>query len=135
MWRWMILTGLGEETRRRKPLPASSAISHFSSFFLSSASSRVKARSGWIRPEHLPPELLAGTATFPLPACPVPAPSAVTAGHVASPSGEQGRSETSIRQSLAATGWNVAKAARRLGVSRTTLYKRIHQLGITRPAE
>ena len=40
-----------------------------------------------------------------------------------------------VRQMLSATGWNVAKAARRLGGSRTTLYKRIAQLGIRRPAE
>jgi len=40
-----------------------------------------------------------------------------------------------VRETLAATGWNVSKAARRLRVSRTTLYKRIARLGIRRPEE
>jgi PAS domain S-box-containing protein len=38
-----------------------------------------------------------------------------------------------VRDALEATGWNVAQAARRLRVSRTTLYKRIAALGIRRP--
>jgi PAS domain S-box-containing protein len=38
-----------------------------------------------------------------------------------------------VREMLEAAGWNVAKAARRLQVSRTTLYKRIAELGIRRP--
>jgi len=40
-----------------------------------------------------------------------------------------------VRDVLEVTGWNVAKAARRLRVSRTTLYKRIAELGIRRPDE
>ncbi len=40
-----------------------------------------------------------------------------------------------VRRMLAATDWNVAKAARRLKISRTTLYKRIAELGIRRPQE
>jgi transcriptional regulator of acetoin/glycerol metabolism len=40
-----------------------------------------------------------------------------------------------IAQALADTGWNVAKAARRLGIGRTTLYERIAQFGLQRPAE
>lgn len=41
----------------------------------------------------------------------------------------------SVREVLEATGWNVAEAARLLRVSRTTLYKRIAELGIRRPDE
>jgi len=40
-----------------------------------------------------------------------------------------------VRDTLETTGWNVANAARRLRVSRTTLYKRIAELGIRRPDE
>ena len=40
-----------------------------------------------------------------------------------------------VRQALAATDWNVSKAARRLDISRTTLYKRMSKLGLTRPDE
>ena len=40
-----------------------------------------------------------------------------------------------VRNVLEATGWNIAMAARRLRISRTTLYKRIGQLGIQRPAD
>ena len=38
-----------------------------------------------------------------------------------------------LRKTLQATGWNVAKAARRLNISRTTLYERIARFGLTRP--
>jgi PAS domain S-box-containing protein len=38
-----------------------------------------------------------------------------------------------IRRALDVTDWNVAKAARRLQLSRTRLYARIRQLGLRRP--
>jgi len=55
----------------------------------------------------------------------------------ARPSGPQARAvqPEAVRDALEATGGNVAKAARRLRVSRTTLYKRIAQLGIRRPED
>lgn len=40
--------------------------------------------------------------------------------------------EIRIQKLLVATGWNVARTARELGVSRTTLYRRIKQMGLTR---
>jgi transcriptional regulator with PAS, ATPase and Fis domain len=40
-----------------------------------------------------------------------------------------------IEESLLIAGWNIAKAARLLGVSRTTLYKRIRSLDLHRPRE
>jgi len=38
-----------------------------------------------------------------------------------------------LHKTLHSTGWNVAKAARRLNISRTTLYERMARFGLTRP--
>lgn len=38
-----------------------------------------------------------------------------------------------LRQTLSQAGWNVAKAARLLGVSRTTLYRKMVEAGLNRP--
>ncbi|HID78475.1 MAG TPA: hypothetical protein EYP56_21105 [Planctomycetaceae bacterium] len=43
-------------------------------------------------------------------------------------------SPEAVREALEASGWNVARASRRLGVSRVTVYKWIHRLGLQRPA-
>jgi transcriptional regulator of acetoin/glycerol metabolism len=51
-----------------------------------------------------------------------------------SPDGRPAELERS-RQVLQQSDWNVAKAARRLGVSRTTLYRRIERLRMARPEE
>ncbi|MGD8453377.1 MAG: sigma 54-interacting transcriptional regulator [Phycisphaerae bacterium] len=88
----------------------------------------VKARRGLIRPRHLPPELLRreGLVAEPLAKDP-PASSRA-----------RGRSDVlpeRVREVLAAAGWNIAKAARRLGISRTTLYKRMSEFGIHEPRE
>jgi transcriptional regulator of acetoin/glycerol metabolism len=40
-----------------------------------------------------------------------------------------------LRRTLQSTGWNVAKAARRLNISRTTLYERIDRYALSRPKE
>ncbi len=40
-----------------------------------------------------------------------------------------------IEESLSIAGWNIARAARRLGVSRTALYKRIRALDLDRPRQ
>jgi transcriptional regulator of acetoin/glycerol metabolism len=48
----------------------------------------------------------------------------------------QGRlTADAIEESLSIAGWNIAKAARRLGVSRTALYKRIRSLDLHRPRQ
>ncbi len=93
----------------------------------------VKARAGLIEPSHLPPEVCVSArevAIEPSPPGPVS-----TAGERRAtwriPTAEM----ENTRQVLAAVDWNLAKAARRLGVSRTTLYKRIAQLGLKRPRE
>ena len=43
------------------------------------------------------------------------------------------QSRQEIEGALAATGWNVAKAARRLGIARRTIYRRIEKYGLQRP--
>ena len=55
--------------------------------------------------------------------------------------GSNGRSQTlaekereSIEQALQDAGWQLAVAARRLGISRTTLWRRLKQYQLSRPA-
>ena len=40
-----------------------------------------------------------------------------------------------VEESLSIAGWNIAQAARRLGVSRSALYKRIRSLDLHRPRQ
>jgi two-component system response regulator HydG len=85
----------------------------------------VKARGGLLQPNHLPPELR-------------PADDAIVKIVAALGDNFEDQFRASpelIRQVLDAAGWNVAKAARRLQVSRTTLYKRIRHLGLKRPKD
>ena len=88
----------------------------------------VKARSGLISPAHLPPELVR------------------TESHEISSSAADvsvrqrrrrrlGLTHAQVRQALSATGWNVAKAARRLHVSLTTLYKRMAEFNLKEPRD
>lgn len=87
----------------------------------------VKCRNGQIAPAHLPPELRGGGAL----AAPFP-----SAGGLADPLAPPSpTSRESVHHALNAAGWNIARAARQLGMSRTTLYKRIAEWGLTRPAE
>ncbi len=89
----------------------------------------VKCRGGNITADHLPPELTGRAAIArPFPATEMPA-----AGEVLPPRGRA--TPLAIRQALEATGWNIARAARHLGISRTTLYKRITELRLERPSE
>jgi transcriptional regulator with PAS, ATPase and Fis domain len=70
-----------------------------------------------IEERHLPVEIVNHTATMKL-------------ATTKSPS--QGRRD--IEDALAATDWNVAKAARRLGIGRRTIYRRIQKYKLERPA-
>ena len=88
----------------------------------------VKARSGQIGPGHLPPEI--GTSGRNA----VPAPKAAGL-FAAAQSCSQEPDAADIAEVLSDTDWNVAKAARRLSLSRTTLYKRMAELGISRPVD
>ena len=88
----------------------------------------VKARRGLIRPAHLPPELRRRDAVAAEP----PAQGQPTA------SGDRRRSDLlpeRIREVLTAAGWNIAKAARRLRISRTTLYARMAEFDLHRPRD
>ncbi len=49
------------------------------------------------------------------------------------PSSTDPRAE--LAAELEATGWNVSKTARRLQLSRTSIYQRIARFGLTRPQE
>jgi len=44
------------------------------------------------------------------------------------------RERQAIEQALTESGWQLAVAARRLGISRTTLWRRLKQYGLSRPA-
>ncbi|MND07122.1 DNA-binding transcriptional regulator DhaR [compost metagenome] len=44
------------------------------------------------------------------------------------------RERQDIEGALAEAGWQLAVAARRLGISRTTLWRRLKQYQLTRPA-
>jgi DNA-binding NtrC family response regulator len=86
----------------------------------------VKVRAGLIGPEHLPPELRNPSAAA------VPAASYDDGFPSIERRGVP--DEDTIRHELHQAGWNIARAARRLQISRTTLYKRISELRIDRPA-
>jgi len=95
----------------------------------------VKPRTGLIGPAHLPTELRAvASPDDRMPSGPQKAESADVSTD-RTPLQHRAVEPEAVRNVLAATGWNVAKAARRLGVSRTTLYKHIGQLGIRRPED
>ena len=44
------------------------------------------------------------------------------------------RERQAIEQALTESGWQLAVAARRLGISRTTLWRRLKQYGLARPS-
>ena len=77
----------------------------------------VLSPDGVLRPEHLPPELTEGGST------------AARRGlqHV-----ERGsrRERDVLQQTLTATGWNRTRAARRLGIDRSTLWRKIKEHGL-----
>ena len=64
-----------------------------------------------VRPEHLPPAIATGVAS--------------------APGDERGALLASIEHHR----WNLSAVARRLGISRRTLYRRMHRLGILASAE
>jgi len=84
----------------------------------------VKCRNGEIAPGHLPPELRA--------VLPVPAP-ATKATDRAEDGAPLDNEFEQLRRTLTETDWNIAKTARQLGVSRTTVYQRIARFALRRP--
>jgi DNA-binding NtrC family response regulator len=79
----------------------------------------VLSRDGFIRPENLPPEL-----TSP----------AKTEGPQEKPT-ERAIDEQRLREVLDSVGWNRSRAARRLGVNRTTVWRKIKEYGLTCPQD
>ena len=84
----------------------------------------VKARHGLIDESHLPAELRGR------PSGGAPPPSAA-----ARRTHRLDLTPEAVREALAATGWNVAKAARRLQTTRNTIYKRMAEGGLGVPVE
>ncbi|MEK7794483.1 MAG: sigma 54-interacting transcriptional regulator [Candidatus Hydrogenedentota bacterium] len=84
----------------------------------------IVCREPWILPRHLPPELgqANGHAHY------APAPAIPTEG-------TRDLGPDQIVAVLIQTDWNVAKAARRLGVARNTLYMKMKQFELRRPNE
>ena len=85
-------------------------------------SAALRAGEGAIEVEHLPEELRAASSAAP-------------AGPEGGAVGAAGLDRDKVAAALAACGWNRAEAARRLGVSRVTLWKRLKQYGLTGPDE
>lgn len=85
----------------------------------------VKARAGHIEPEHLPPEVRNAQAS-------PEAPQTTDDARVPWVGGDGVELDETTR-ALNEAGWNISKAARRLGISRTTLYKRIRAKGLSEP--
>jgi two-component system, NtrC family, response regulator HydG len=75
----------------------------------------VLSRGGDIRSEHLPPEIGAGAASRGL--------EAVARG--------SSSERDLILAALTASGWNRTRAARKLGIDRTTLWRKINEHGLT----
>lgn len=87
----------------------------------------VKVRGGLISPEHLPPELRNPS--------PIASPSGTPDSNPAPIVQRAMPDKEQIHYELHQAGWNIARAARRLQISRTTLYKKISELGLDRPGE
>ena len=80
----------------------------------------------FILPRHLPPEILSQRPSSALPA---------HASQSWTAEGDNQNERQQIVQVLHQTDWNVAKAARRLGIARNTLYQRLKTLNIARPSD
>jgi transcriptional regulator of acetoin/glycerol metabolism len=76
----------------------------------------VLCHGNTIEEKHLPREIRSHASTL---------------GTTATKTPSQGRQE--IEEALTATDWNVAKAARRLGIGRRTIYRRIKKYHLQRP--
>ena len=84
----------------------------------------VKAYEGQLAREHLPPEIQVGAANV----APRRDPGQDLPGR-----GRARLARRDLQQVLHDTSWNISRAARRLGISRTTLYTRMREFGIVPP--
>ncbi|MCC6490769.1 MAG: sigma 54-interacting transcriptional regulator, partial [Candidatus Hydrogenedentes bacterium] len=80
----------------------------------------------FIMPRHLPPEILTQRPSGMTPAL---------TSQIGGGDGDGQDERQQIEQVLHQTDWNVAKAARRLGIARNTLYQRLRTLNIARPSD
>ncbi|WP_242343488.1 sigma-54 interaction domain-containing protein [Anaeromyxobacter terrae] len=78
----------------------------------------LRAGPGEIRPEHLPRDVLGFRAE-----------------RRARPGDPEADARRALVEALERTGWNRARAAELLGVSRVTLWKRMRRLGVAAPGE
>ena len=84
----------------------------------------VKCRRGEIRPGHLPAEIVSGQPSKG---------SSEPVSHMPSTGFNTKNLRIQTDSALRTAGWNIAKAARQLGISRTTLYKRINEFNLVSP--
>ena len=84
----------------------------------------IVCREAVILPRHLPSELLRGDTRQ----MSAPAPTQIETG-------DGGKSKEQLLAVLNKTDWNVAKAARLLGIARNTLYQRMRSHNINRPKD
>jgi len=80
----------------------------------------VLSRGGPVRPEHLPPEVTDRSAP--------------AAGGIRTVPRHSDEERRVLAAALDAAGWNRSRAARRLGINRTTLWRKIREYGL-RPEE
>ncbi len=92
----------------------------------------ILAKDGEVRPEHLPPEVRSGAAEMLRPASD---PSGAGLGLAAVPRRLADIEREAIQAALMRSAGNLSRAARELGVSRTSLYDRIARYGLARPAK
>ncbi len=93
---------------------------------------RAVCRNGRIEPEDLPDTLTAGAAPADGGAAPQAAFDNRPSGVWQTP-GEHPPEAVLLLQYLRAAQWNVSAVARQLGLSRMTLYRRMHRFGIVSP--
>ncbi len=92
----------------------------------------VHAEGATLLPHHLPPEVRVsgrGIAASRAEAAQAPSASLVQR-HYRAPAGQAGNEREVLSQALRESGGNRAAAARRLGMSRTTLWKKLKQYGL-----
>ncbi len=97
---------------------------------------RAVCRDGRIEPEDLPDTLAALAANTSDSSVPIDAPPAGADGRpstVWQTPGEHPPEAALLLQYLRAAQWNVSAVARQLGLSRMTLYRRMHRFGIVSP--
>src|SRR5207245_11747040 len=94
------------------------------------------SNNGLITPNELPPEVLRGTSAAPFypAASPVPTVSAgpgpIDSGGLSQPSSLRDMEKQQIINALEQTGWHRGKAAELLGISPSTLYRRLRDYNL-----